>query len=279
MRRARDERISAVVTIPPDHEPAAARAYAEALEPHAGAVDEIVWIARGGSVAGLDALDAVASAAIMPEVPATDGRGDAMWRGLGATSGEIVVFLDAAGSPPEALGLIPALLRSSPQAGLVLGPAGLPEDRGVNELLARPLLALLFPELCSLEAPATRSIGGRRSLLSRLPFFSGDGVEIGLLLDAFLLEGRRAVAATPTNGPATLAPDGARAAAVTQAIFRRAEEAGRIRTTIDYPSHPLLLPGRDGLEARSPRQIDRPPLEVAPTYLEALRGGEIAAAR
>jgi len=281
--RSRAARVSAIVTVPAEADRHAILAYADELEAYATSVDEVVWVTRAGTPDGLEGLNAVTAAAIMPEVPATDGRGDAMWRGLGATSGEIVVWLDATGSPPEALELITHLLVDDARTGLVLGPPSDAGDYAIGELLARPLLSMLFPELASLAGPVTRSVGGRRRLLERLPFFTGDGAEIGLLLDTFLLEGATGIGAVPEDNPPSgpLQTDAVRAAAVAQAIFRRAEEAGRIRATVDYPSHPLFLPAGGTLDARATRQIDRPPIEVAPTYLAALRGGDgaVAAAR
>ena len=53
----------------------------------------------------------------------------------------------------------------------------------VTELAARPLINLFYPELSGLVQPLAGEYGGRRSLLEQLPFCSGYGVEIGLLID------------------------------------------------------------------------------------------------
>ena len=53
----------------------------------------------------------------------------------------------------------------------------------MTELVARPLLALLFPHLSSVIQPLSGEYAGRRELLERLPFVEGYGVDIALLID------------------------------------------------------------------------------------------------
>ncbi|MGH2625946.1 MAG: glucosyl-3-phosphoglycerate synthase, partial [Anaerolineales bacterium] len=53
----------------------------------------------------------------------------------------------------------------------------------VTELVARPLLNLFYPSLSGLIQPLAGEYGGRRSALEQVPFASGYGVEIGLLID------------------------------------------------------------------------------------------------
>jgi glucosyl-3-phosphoglycerate synthase len=52
-----------------------------------------------------------------------------------------------------------------------------------TELMARPVLAALFPRLSTIVQPLSGEFGGRRSLLERLPFVRGYGVDLGLLID------------------------------------------------------------------------------------------------
>ena len=63
-------------------------------------VDEIVVLDSGST----DATAAVARAAgarvvhrddVLPDVPSVPGKGEALWRSLAATTGDIVVFVDA----------------------------------------------------------------------------------------------------------------------------------------------------------------------------------------
>lgn len=53
----------------------------------------------------------------------------------------------------------------------------------VTELVARPLLNLFYPELSGIIQPLSGEYAGRRAALEQVPFFSGYGVETGLLID------------------------------------------------------------------------------------------------
>jgi glucosyl-3-phosphoglycerate synthase len=64
----------------------------------------------------------------------------------------------------------------------------------VTELTARPLLNLFYPELSGVVQPLSGEYGGRRRLLENLPFFSGYGVETGMLIDVFERHGLSAIA-------------------------------------------------------------------------------------
>ncbi|WP_411574049.1 glucosyl-3-phosphoglycerate synthase [Streptomyces fradiae] len=64
----------------------------------------------------------------------------------------------------------------------------------VTELVARPLLNLHWPLLAGFVQPLGGEYAARRSLLERLPFPVGYGVELGLLVDALHLVGLDALA-------------------------------------------------------------------------------------
>ena len=55
----------------------------------------------------------------------------------------------------------------------------------VTELTARPLLNLFYPELSGVVQPLSGEYGGRRKALEQVTFYSGYGVETGLLIDIF----------------------------------------------------------------------------------------------
>jgi glucosyl-3-phosphoglycerate synthase len=55
----------------------------------------------------------------------------------------------------------------------------------VTELVARPLINLLYPELSGFIQPLSGEYAGRRTLLESIPFFSGYAVEIGHLIDIY----------------------------------------------------------------------------------------------
>ena len=59
----------------------------------------------------------------------------------------------------------------------------------MTELLARPLLNLHAPDLAVFDQPLAGELAGRRELLERIPFSTGYGVEIAMLIDAWRITG------------------------------------------------------------------------------------------
>jgi glucosyl-3-phosphoglycerate synthase len=139
----------------------------------------------------------VRAAEVLAELEPLPGKGEVLWRSLAATAGELVVFLDSDLVDPDP-GFVPALLGpllAEPEVQLVKGfyrrpLAGAGDGGGrVTELLARPLLAALRPELSGVIQPLAGEYAARRELLESVPFAAGYGVEIALLLDAHALLG------------------------------------------------------------------------------------------
>ena len=64
----------------------------------------------------------------------------------------------------------------------------------VTELTARPLSNLFYPELSGVVQPLAGEYAGRREALECIPFFSGYGVETGLLIDIYERYGLNAIA-------------------------------------------------------------------------------------
>jgi glucosyl-3-phosphoglycerate synthase len=124
------------------------------------------------------------------------GKGDAMWRGLAASDGDIVCFLDGDTADPVSdhlLGLVGPML-SDPELQLIKGAFARPLRSGdellaneggrVTELMARPLLNLHFPLLAGFAQPLAGEFAVRRALLEALAIPVGYGVEIAVLIDA-----------------------------------------------------------------------------------------------
>ncbi len=119
------------------------------------------------------------------------GKGQALRRGVTEASGDLVVFLDADVrnfGTHFVVGLLgPLLLRP----GTVFVKAfyrrpfhGRSGDGGrVTELLARPLLARLFPRLGGVHQPLAGEAAARRDVLEALAFADGYGVELRMLID------------------------------------------------------------------------------------------------
>jgi glucosyl-3-phosphoglycerate synthase len=157
-------------------------------------VDEIVVIDDGSG----DRTAAVAAAAGARVVSIEGaGKGAAMRRGLEETTGDLVVYLDADVRNFEqhfVTGLVGPLLEHDDLAlvkAFYLRPtADGPEGGGrVTELVAKPLLRLLFPELASLRQPLAGEVAARRTLLEKIDFAEGYAVDLALLLDAVNVAG------------------------------------------------------------------------------------------
>ncbi|HSJ44566.1 MAG TPA: glucosyl-3-phosphoglycerate synthase [Euzebyales bacterium] len=174
-------------------------------------VDEVV-VLDGASTDGTAELAASAGAVvhqdadIVPDVGPTLGKGDALWRSLRVTSGDIVAFVDTDIRNPDprfVWGIVAPLLLDA-RINLVKAFYDRPIEAGgslqtsgggrVTELMARPLLNLFWPALAGLVQPLSGEYAGRRAVLEQVPFFTGYGVEIGLLIDILALRGADAIA-------------------------------------------------------------------------------------
>ncbi len=152
-------------------------------------------------VARAAGADVVATADVLPAHGTRPGKGEALWKSLAATTGDLVVFLDAdlLGDVPHFVPGLLAPLLTDPQVDYVKGcytrplevdGSSVPAGGGrVTELTARPLLNALWPELAGFVQPLGGEYAGRRSALERVPFVSGYGVEVGLLVDLLELCG------------------------------------------------------------------------------------------
>ena len=166
------------------------------LVDHLGLVDEVV-VVDDHSTDGTGALAAAAGATVvgaadvLPEHGKGHGKGEALWKSLYASTGDIVIWCDADVRdfhPRFITGLLGPLL-VEPSIGFVKGFYQRPVDgqaRGggrVTELVARPLLTMAFPHLAGVIQPLSGEYGGRRRVLEQVPFVEGYGVDIGLLID------------------------------------------------------------------------------------------------
>lgn len=118
------------------------------------------------------------------------GKGISMKEGIAHASNEILVFLDGDIDP------YPADTIASLTAPIIRDDCDFTKARfsrnagRVTELVAKPLLGILYPELPAFDQPLSGMIAGRKHLLERIDYFSGYGVDIGILLDMFLMNAR-----------------------------------------------------------------------------------------
>lgn len=179
---------------------------------NAGIVSRLVAIDAAsqdgtGKVAASHGAEVIQRKDIASELGPSRGKGDALWRALLATDGDIVAFLDGDTRDPDSahlLGILgPLILRDEIQmvrasfdrpfksAGGDLTPN---EGGRVTEILARPLLNSYWPELAGFSQPLAGEFAARRSLLEALPFPVSYGVEIATLIDTHKLVGLGAMA-------------------------------------------------------------------------------------
>jgi glucosyl-3-phosphoglycerate synthase len=253
-------------------------------------IDEVLVIDSGsddctGEVARRAGATVVRQCDIHPELGDRPGKGEALWKSLFVASGDIIAFIDADlrdFDPHFAVGLLGPLLtdpdthfvKAIYDRPLTNGQTVLPAGGGrVTELVARPLLNLHFPELAGIVQPLAGEYAGRRSLLERLPFVSGYGVEIAMLIDVLHEQGLDSIAQVDlgcrfhrNSSDAALSR---MAGQVYLALLSRLERHDRVLTTL--PPHTLLTQFvRDG-DRYVPQEsnvavTERPPAASVPQY-------------
>lgn len=228
----------------------------------AGAIDEIVVVdaasADGTAQIALEAgAKVVQEGELMTELGPVLGKGDAMWRALSVLEGELVVFLDAdsAGfSGHFATGVLGPLV-CEPEVQFVKafyrrpfehGDISLPEGGGrVNHLLARPALAIFYPQLGAMRQPLAGEVAARRELLEGVPFATGYGVEIAMLIDVWRKVGLDGLAQVDLevhrNRHQSLRALGEMSERVLATIARRLHEEKRL-SQVDLSEAPVERP-------------------------------------
>jgi len=219
----------------------------EALVDTVELLDEIVVIDSDSTDDTFDVAEGAGatvhrSADIRPDLGSVPGKGEAMWKSLFVTTGELIVFMDAdlldwdTHFVPGLLG--PLLTR--PDVSLVKGFYERPFTSGdevgpfeggrVTELVARPLIALNYPELAGLVQPLAGEWAVRRSLFEQLSVPTGYAVELAALIDTAQLLGREAIAQVDLGRRAhrhqALRDLGAMATQIMAAVDRRRSGAG-----------------------------------------------------
>ncbi len=223
----------------------------------AGVLDEVLVVdaaSADGTAAAAERAGALVrqEAELMPAFGPVLGKGDAMWRALSVLGGELVCYLDADTenfSDHFASGLLGPLvcergvslvkafyrrpLRPSQQAGT--------NDGGgrVNHLMARPALELFYPELACVRQPLAGEVAARRELLEGLPFVTGYGVEIAMLIDSWRAVGLQGLAQVDLdehhNRHQPLSALAPMATTVLATIARRLQDEGRLQGAFDAP--------------------------------------------
>jgi glucosyl-3-phosphoglycerate synthase len=267
------------------------RSIREELSERVPLVDEIVVMdsmSTEGTVEAARAAGAVVyqDRDVLPEMEPLGGKGDAMWKSLFVLTGDVIVFIDADIKnfhPRFVYGLLGPILLE-PEVGYVKAlyerPFGDAESGGgrVTELVARPLLNLFFPELVAVVQPLSGEYAGRREILDSVPFFTGYGVEFGLLVDIVErigLDGLAQVDVDVRIHRNRTVPELSRMAfSVLQAAFLRLRSLGRmeLRGDMERLFHQFSMgPGGYEREVARIEVRERPPAITIPEYRRHIR--------
>jgi len=239
-----------------------------------GLVDEIIVVDdhstdRTADIATAAGAKVVDAEAVLPEYGDGHGKGEALWKSVFVSQGDLIVWCDADVRDFGAsyvVGLLGPLL-TCPEIVFVKGfydrPLAADGNGGgrVTELMARPVLSLLFPQLAPIVQPLAGEYAGRRDVLEQVPFVEGYGVDLGLLVDLAERFGTASIAQcdlgvrTHRNRPLDeLSPQ---ALAILQTALRRAAP--------DLVDGPAVL-ARPGVDPVTVDVAERPPLTEVPEY-------------
>lgn len=286
---AKDRELTVSVCLPAHNEAetvgAIVTAVHESLVERNALVDEILVLDDGStddtaSLAGDAGATVVSVDAVLGDLPPGTGKGNALWKSLYASRGEVVCWLDADirnFSPHFVTGLVGPLLRHDEIAftkGFYRRPIGEEPTGGgrVTELMLRPLLSQCFPELTGFVQPLAGEYAGRRELLEAVPFIEGWGVEIGMLIDVARHVGLDAVAQVDLGVRAhrnrPLDELGPQAMAVLVTVLRRAGFAGSDSIAALRRFDGDLREQVVAVETR-----ERPPMATVPAYRTRVGGG------
>src|SRR5512146_1502450 len=218
------------------------------------------------------------------------GKGEALWKSLYETSGDLVVWADTDvrnWHQRMVYGTLGPLLHE-PRLQYVKGyyqrpivEGGVLKEGGggrVTELVARPLINLFYPELSGMIQPLSGEYAGRRTLLESIPFFTGYAVEIGHLIDVTERLGIEALGQVDlerrVHRNQELEGLSRMSFVIIQAVMRRLEERRKARLFAEMGST-MKLPrsgkGRLSLEVIELADQERPPMIRIPEYVERRR--------
>ncbi|HEX6304850.1 MAG TPA: glucosyl-3-phosphoglycerate synthase [Anaerolineales bacterium] len=253
-------------------------------------LDEIVLIDSGSvdytrEIAGDLGIPVHIHQEILSKHGTHHGKGEALWKSLYVLNGDIIAWIDTDIKnihPRFVYGVLGPLLRD-PKIRYVKGFYRRPLREGdklvaggggrVTELTARPFINLFFPDLSGLIQPLSGEYAGRRSVLEQIPFFTGYGVETGLLIDLLDEYGLGAIAQVDLlerihhNQP--LPSLSKMSFAIMQVVFSRLEKRHQIRLLEEANLTMNLVrfgPNRYFLETEEIQEYEREPMIRVPEY-------------
>ncbi|HUX11768.1 MAG TPA: glucosyl-3-phosphoglycerate synthase [Spirochaetia bacterium] len=220
----------------------------------------------------------------LPSLGSRRGKGENLWKSLYLFSGDIIVWIDSDIRnihPKFVYGLLGPLLHD-PAIGYVkafyrrpirIGRRTFPGGGRVTELLVRPFLNMFYPDLSLFAQPLSGEYAGRRQLLEQMPFFSGYGVEIGLLIDLEQRFGIGAIAQVDVDERIhrnqNLESLRRMSYVILSVMIERSEQLGKL-ALLESLGHRLHLLQREGAHylhaTEEVRGTERPPMITVSEY-------------
>jgi glucosyl-3-phosphoglycerate synthase len=223
---------------------------------------------------------------ILPRYGSYRGKGEALWKSLHETTGDLVAWSDTDirdWHPRFLYGTLGPLL-AEPRIGYVKAYYQRPIVQGgvitegaggrVTELVARPLINLFFPELSGMIQPLSGEYAGRREHLEQIPFFTGYAVEIGHLIDLSDRLGLSGLGQVDLDirfhRNQELEGLSKMSFVILQAVMKRLEERRKVRLFAEMGSSMKLPRSAEtlGLEVIDLADAERPPMVRIPEYRE-----------
>jgi len=227
------------------------------------------------------------SSEILPQYRSYLGKGENLWKSLYVTKGDIICWIDADITnihPRFVLGLIGPLLFNPHLSYIkafykrpirIKGELHYTGGGRVTELVAKPFFNLLFPELTGFAQPLSGEYAGRRSLLERLPFFNGYGVETGHLIDIARIYGLNVMGQCDLDvrihKNQSIEALRSMSYRILKILLQRADDMGRIEIFRDISDSLQIITGVKNMysiEKKKVWGIERPPMITIPEYRE-----------
>lgn len=258
-------------------------------------IDEIVVIDSGSKdrtkdIAASYGAEVYAAEDILPSLEKYTGKGENLWKALHVTCGDIIIYLDADIKNIHhrfAYALLgPMLMFDHIKYTKAFYDRPISNDREkirptgggrVTELIIRPLFALFFPDLTQILQPLSGEYAGYRSLLERISFPIGYGVETSLILDIYQKWGLDVIAQVDLDRRVHRNQDtkalGRMAFVILKTFLRRIEKMHKIKLNTDLFNEMIqykLTGGEYEPEIFDITDDERPPIISIPEYCKRL---------
>lgn len=254
-------------------------------------IDELVVIDSGSTDNTKEVVESrgvkfVYSSKVLRKHGDVKGKGENLWKTLYVTKGDIIMWVDADIRnihPRFVYGLVGPLLthdnlaftKAFYQRPIKVGEELVPLGGGrVTELTIRPLFNMYFPRLSGFIQPLSGEYAGRRWHLERIPFFTGYGVETGMLIDFVKKFGLKSVAQVDlvkrVHRNNTLSSLSNMAFGILQVFAKRANALGKLILVKKIRNRTRIIEHRKGgkysLKPKEIKEIERPPMMIIDEY-------------